>query len=71
MTDMRARYRGRWARTFAMVFSFWFSWCESLLNHAALESSPSSAIRAAKLRAHRCPGWGIARERCRGYGSGG
>ena len=62
MTDMRARYRGRCARTFAMVLSFWFSWCESLLNHAALESSPSSAIRAAKLRAQKPPVWGIARQ---------
>ena len=66
MTDMRARYLGRWARTFAMVFSFWFSWCESLLHCAAgVGAIPSPAIRAAKLRAHRCPGWGIARGNCK------
>ena len=32
MTDMRARYLGRWARTFAMVLSFVFLWCEPLMN---------------------------------------
>ena len=35
MTDMRARYRGRCARTFAMVLSCCFLRCESLLNRAA------------------------------------
>ncbi len=35
MTDMRARYLGRCARTFAMVLSCCFFRCESLLNRAA------------------------------------
>ena len=61
MTDMRARYRGRCARTFAMVLSCCFFRCESLLNRAArrLGGFPPRHSRREITRT-MMPGMGIA-----------
>ena len=64
MTDMRARYLGRWARTFAMVLSFLVCAVYSVDGcfRAAVGNTLSPAIRAAKLRAQKPPVLGIARQ---------